>query len=863
MPAPKLAFRPGRSGTAASDDSREGGVGSVRSFLLALALAVFVCASIAAPSSSGGTGLFVGVDEDAVKWGRAQLTASIARAVGLKAIRVTVAWSPGETALSAAERAALDRAVVGSWGMRVVVAVYGRPDAAPQDDFERSQYCDYTVDLLRQYPTVNDVVIWNEPNVGAFWRPQFNPDGSSAAPASYAALLSRCWQTLHAARPAVNVIASSASRGGDDPTAFEGVSHSPAAWYRQVGAAYRAGGFGTPLFDTIGHNPYPNSSAERPWARHADPGTIGQGDYERLIVALTEAFGGTAQPLPGQGAVTIWYVEQGFQTAIDPRKAHLYTGSETDRFTLPPWSNTDSSREGPAPDQATQVADAIRVAYCQPYVGAYFNFLLADEPSLAGWQSGILWADWSPKLSYSAFKRAVAEVNAGTVPCSAFSKTGAPPIPATTPPSSASVPLAIADLRVSSTSAFSATLTWRTTIPASSRIAYGLPESGPSLWTTVRGVSPRRTATLSGLSFATTYRVWVTAVSDDGQRSEETLDFTTRALPDSPAAAIGRPAGVLLLDGQPFFPLIVWSQCPDTYDALLAAGINLFALNPCGGLQVQLDALAGRALSSAVGGQDGGSGSGLVGYFHPDEPDGLGMTAAMLPPPAPGVPTRPRFLTLTNHFYSGAAPLPWGRDMYPGFIAASDVVGFDLYPLQEWCRPERLADVYSSQLELVRMASQKPTFQWIEAAEWKCPGGATAITPAVVRAESWLAIAGGAHGLGFFPSQIEPSIRAAIARVSRDIAKLGPALLSLPVPSGVESGDLIRVGARSHGGALYVIAVNAGFTPVRATIRVAGLGGRVLNVLDENRQIGASGDVFTDGFDPLGVHLYVLEPPEN
>ena len=79
------------------------------------------------------------------------------------------------------------------------------------------------------------------------------------------------------------------------------------------------------------------------------------------------------------------------------------------------------------------------------------------------------------------------------------------------------------------------------------------------------------------------------------------------------------------------------------------------------------------------------------------------------------------------------------------------MIGFDLYPLQSWCRPERLVDVYHSQRELVDLAQGKPTFQWIEAAGMTCPhGGATAVTPQTVRAESWLAIAGGAKGLGFF-----------------------------------------------------------------------------------------------------------------
>ena len=64
-----------------------------------------------------------------------------------------------------------------------------------------------------------------------------------------------------------------------------------------------------------------------------------------------------------------------------------------------------------APDQATQLRDAVRLAYCQPYVTAIFNFLLRDQPELSRWQSGVLWTDGSPKASYVAWRGAIAEAN--------------------------------------------------------------------------------------------------------------------------------------------------------------------------------------------------------------------------------------------------------------------------------------------------------------------------------------------------------------------------------------------------------------------------------------------------------------------
>jgi hypothetical protein len=62
----------------------------------------------------------------------------------------------------------------------------------------------------------------------------------------------------------------------------------------------------------------------------------------------------------------------------------------------------------------------MRLASCQPYVGAFFNFLLADEPSLSGWQSGLLWSNWQPKPSYAVFARTVADIRRGWVDCAAY-----------------------------------------------------------------------------------------------------------------------------------------------------------------------------------------------------------------------------------------------------------------------------------------------------------------------------------------------------------------------------------------------------------------------------------------------------------
>jgi hypothetical protein len=66
------------------------------------------------------------------------------------------------------------------------------------------------------------------------------------------------------------------------------------------------------------------------------------------------------------------------------------------------------------------VTDALRLAYCQPGVAAFFNFEIADEPLLGGWQSGLLWADGTPKPSSNIFKAATRGLAARRVDCAHY-----------------------------------------------------------------------------------------------------------------------------------------------------------------------------------------------------------------------------------------------------------------------------------------------------------------------------------------------------------------------------------------------------------------------------------------------------------
>jgi hypothetical protein len=426
----------------------------------------------------------------------------------------------------------------------------------------------------------------------------------------------------------------------------------------------------------------------------------------------------------------------------------------------------------------------------------------------------------------------------------------------TSPVPSPPPPFAISSVEATATGPFSVTVTWRTTAPSTGSVMWGPAAMRPLLWSSTPVPALVHEVDLTGLASTTPYLAAIDAEAQNGAIASARLPFTTAPAPATVAGATG--AGAVLVNGAPFFPLMTWQECPSQWEPDVADGINLFAGNPCTGLASLLTAVQGRAL--ATGTTDDGalaSGPGLLGWFYPDEADARGFTALSLTPPETGL----RFLTLSSHFFPGAAPLPTGRGMYPGLLASADVVGFDLYPLQELCRADLLPWVFDAQQELARQAAPKPTFQWIEVRQMKCADPAVAVTAQTIRVESWLAIAGGAHGLGFFPSDWGTTVGAVVHGIAERIQQLEPALLQPALQVGIEPAvPTVRASARSFGGALYVIAVNAGTSAAVVHLRVPGLGGRPLQVDDRPAVVPSHDSDFVATLPAMSVRIYTAEP---
>jgi hypothetical protein len=421
--------------------------------------------------------------------------------------------------------------------------------------------------------------------------------------------------------------------------------------------------------------------------------------------------------------------------------------------------------------------------------------------------------------------------------------TSTPP-PATSGPTSGGVarqPVQASQLKLLSLGAYSATVSFRTSHAVVGRIAYGerrplllaSQDSGPSLTHTVR---------VDGLLPGKRYELDVLSHEGAGQ---PVLVFQTKARPlDTSAAVVG---GTLQLDYSTVLPLMAFAPCAWNVPDLLAAGVNVFIHDYC-------DTSSGGRIAASVAavGRRGWNviawdrrhlvpnAHGVIGYGYVDEPDGRQISPSKLPTIA--VRDRVSVLTLTHHVVNRG--LAWGTDSYyNAFINKADVVGFDYYPMQEICRTNDFAAVFDLQRNLVAQAGAKATFQWIEVAPMRCSrltaenAAKLVITPRTIRAEMLLAVAGGASGLGVFPSfWNDPAVVPAVRQTFDQLADLAAFLPGQQVGGVQVSGENatgVRIGVRRRADALLVIVVNADAEKTaKARLWGGDLAGRQLVAVD-------------------------------
>lgn len=191
-----------------------------------------------------------------------------------------------------------------------------------------------------------------------------------------------------------------------------------------------------------------------------------------------------------------------------------------------------------------------------------------------------------------------------------------------------------------------------------------------------------------------------------------------------------------------------------------------------------------------------------------------------------GDASRPVFMTFTGYFHPhfGKWPEEVRDRLYPAYVASADVVGFDIYPIYGWNKPEWVHLVYEAATQLTALAERRPVYAWIETSKGGQYTGDLEnqkdVTPKHIEAEVWMALCGGATGIGYFTHIWKPSYkqfgvpaenREALRRINERLTRLAPAILA-PRCKGALSwtttGGKVAAFLTAAEDAIYVFAVN-------------------------------------------------------
>jgi len=368
-------------------------------------LAAIVVALVAAAGAQASPGLLVGAAEDAGKAPTpedAKVKMDLAKLAGLQAIRLTARWQTGQRAPLPADLAALRNAVTAADQDGVVVYLSVFPTGSrvtPVTARARSDFAAFAASLARDLPTVGRIIVGNEPNLNRFWMPQYDGRGRDAAAPAYEALLAKTYDALKALSPSLIVIGGAVSPRGNDT--IRSKKHSPTTFIADLGKAYRLSGRHRPIMDAFSLHPYEDNSSIPPTLLHRRSTDIAIADYGKLVNLLGKAFNGTAQK---GSKLPIVYDEFGVQSVIPLAKQAAYEGVKP-----------RSARPVSEAKQAVYYAEALALAACQPTVVALLIFHVSDEPDLDRWQSGVFYADDTPKTSLRVVARAIGLLRSGGV----------------------------------------------------------------------------------------------------------------------------------------------------------------------------------------------------------------------------------------------------------------------------------------------------------------------------------------------------------------------------------------------------------------------------------------------------------------
>jgi hypothetical protein len=376
----------------------------------ALAVVLAVAAALA-PGASPSRFLRVGLfDDGQVLTGKVDTVFPLLASTRAQVVRITLWWSgptvsvartrpatPTDPADPAYDWSTYDRVVraAAAGGLEPLLSILGTPswanggrrwNVAPTDAADLQRFATaaatrysgtYRLADGTTLPRVRLWVAWNEPNNPVFLAPQFarTPSGrwQVRSARDYARICNAIVVGVHAVPPRGKVACGvTAPRGNDDPRSTR-PSTSPLAFARALAAAGAVG------FEAYAHHPYYGAPVETPTTHPA------RGSRGKPVTAVTLANLGVLEREVTRlfGPKRIWVTEYGYQT------------NPPDSVFGVSWLK-----------QASYLQQAVRIARADPRVDLFLWFLLVDDTSPGGWQSGLVTAGGTRKPSFAAFQRA-------------------------------------------------------------------------------------------------------------------------------------------------------------------------------------------------------------------------------------------------------------------------------------------------------------------------------------------------------------------------------------------------------------------------------------------------------------------------
>ncbi|HZO62086.1 MAG TPA: hypothetical protein VFB35_03820, partial [Gaiellaceae bacterium] len=171
----------------------------------------------------------------------------------------------------------------------------------------------------------------------------------------------------------------------------------------------------------------------------------------------------------------------------------------------------------------------------------------------------------------------------------------------------------------------------------------------------------------------------------------------------------------------------------------------------------------------------------------------------------------------------------------------------------------------------------KAVGEWIETGPIEGYCGADPVSPEQARAEAWAAVAGGAQALFWFTHtfakgywddfDVSPAMAAAMAATNAELLRYTGIVLGGRDPAVVSApGDPIKVGLRTAGGRVYLVAVNLSSAPAELAdgswwARLPGLTSQPVEELTTGSTGQASAGRLEDTIPAFGLRIYTWLPP--